>query len=780
MTGKPAATRAGLTAATIFTVLLLLTACSGRDSQTAHTADTPRAASGDPQTAAGTRAGTTPSGTTAIPAGDGRQWYEQPMRILQTVLREVDAKNYDAASVVAHMKETHSNVLVVNAGGIIDFFDNPLPAAMPNRFLEEGDDVLRDIVRACHDAGFRVIARVDFRGVFEEIYNENPGWFARDVNGNPITLTYTRWPLYIPCYESYYRNEHALEFISYLFDNYNIDGIWHNSVQVYDMCYCDRCESLYDEAFGAPLPVAGRSSDSEMDRYYDWKSTRASAHMERLKSRVREYGSDKAYVAEVFGMYDVGGPIRSGIDLYTARDHFDFLVSVNFLTENRRHIEYKNLGYSASIVRFLKALDPAKQSVILFGQNGTSHRYIMEPDTDSRIFMWQAAASGGTIWNCSFTGQHPGATYDRRNALLLEEVNRFISEKGSAFDNTLPSADLHIYYSRSTRTHFGSDDPAGDTFGASIQGIERMCRDNHIQYGFLPDEGLTAEGLSEVKVLVMPNVASLSDREAGLVKEWVRQGGRLIATFETSLYDEQGDRRPDFAFAELFGVSHTGTVADTQMDCYQWIDDHSLVLPAGMEQTRMLINSGQTVLADVTSPAARVVSSYMPRLINQSPEMAWVPEEEMRTAHPTLVVNSYGEGEVVYFANQPGRTNHLMGHPDFDAQLHGAVQHLLNGETTVTTNAPASVHVWVNESNDDGQKRYVVSMVNLTGGPERPLRSLTPVRDIEVTLRLPEGKRFSAQVLREEGKVTTRQRGNTMTIRAARLDEFISVELTEV
>ena len=708
-----------------------------------------------------------------------KHWHEQPLRILQTVLREIDGKDYDAESVIRHMKETRSNVLVVNAGGIIDFFDNPLPAATPNRFLEEGDDVLRDIVKACHENGFKVIARVDFRGVREEIYNQYPDWFARDVNGDPITLNYTRIPLYIPCYDSHYRNDHALEFLEYLLENYNVDGIWHNSVQVYSMCYCDECTKLYDEAFGTDIPVPGQSSKEEMDRYYAWKGERASNHMQTLRRKVKEYGDDRAYVAEVFGMYDVSGPINTGIDLYSARDHFDFLVSVNFLTENRREIEYKNLGYSASIIRFLKALDPAKQPVILFGQNGTSHRYVMEPDIDSRIFLWEAVASGGGIWNCSFTGQHPGATYDRRNALLMQDVNRFIEEEGNAFKNTVPSADVMIYYSKSTRIHFGSDNPANDRFGSAIQGIERMCRDNHIQYGFLPDESLSAERLKNVKVLIMPNVASLSDREAEIIRDYVRGGGRLLATFETSLYDGDGQPREDFSLGDVFGVSHTGVTMDTQMDCYQWINDHSIILTEKMEDTRMLINSGETLLTGVVSPGVRTICSYMPRIINQSPEMAWDPEEEMVTDHPTVAVNSFGDGKAVYFANQPDRMNHLMGHPDFSDLLHGAVRYLMDGEPMVSTNAPASVHVWVSETDRQDEKRYVVSLVNLTGGPERPLRSLSPVYDIEVTLNLPPDIRWNSRILRNEGNIKIAQKGNRVNIRLDRIDEFVSVAFYE-
>ena len=710
---------------------------------------------------------------------DNRHWYQQPLRILQTVLREPDAIDYDAAAVVEYMKQTHCNVLVVNAGGIIDFFENPLPAANPNRFLQEGDDVLRDIVRACHDAGFKVIARVDFRGVKKEIFDQHPDWFGKDASGNPFVLNYTRIPLYVPCYDSYYRNEHALEFISHLFDKYNIDGIWHNSVQMDGICHCDRCQAQHMADTGKGLPVPGKSTQADIGAYYEWKATRASNHLATIRGKIKEYGEDKAYAAEVFGMYDVSYPIRTGIDLYSVREPFDFLVSVNFLTENRREIEYKNLGYSASIIRFLKALHPEKQAVILFGQNGTSHRYIMEPDVDSRIFLWEAIASGGGLWNCSFTGQHPGATYDRRNAMLTADAFRFISEHGNAFDGHLPVEEVSIYYSKATRTHFGSDDRYADRFGAFIQGVERMCRDNHLQYGFLPDRDLSPEILSKVKVLILPNVACMSDAEVQIISDWVGQGGKLLATFETSIYDEKGNKRDDFALGKLFGCSSTGEVVDTQMDCYQWINDHNLIVTPKMKGTKMLINSGETLLCDVASETSQMVSSYMPRITNQSPEMAWHPESEMTSSHPTLLVNTFGKGKVVYFANQPDRMNHLMGHPDFSDLLYGSVRHLLGDQVMVRTNAPASVHIWLSEKDINGEKGYVVSLVNHTGGTERPLRSLTPVHNIEVTLNLSGNHPWKDNVLRKEGKLKVSQKNGTVTLKIDRLDEFVSVALTE-
>src|SRR5262249_28306701 len=59
-------------------------------------------------------------------------------------------------------------------------------------------------------------------------------------------------------------------------------------------------------------------------------------------------------------------------------------------------------------------------------------------------------------------------------------------------------------------------------------------------------------------VLVLANAAALSDKQAEAVRQFVRAGGGLVATGETSLFDGLGRPRADFALADLLGVSYRG------------------------------------------------------------------------------------------------------------------------------------------------------------------------------------------------------------------------------
>ena len=86
----------------------------------------------------------------------------------------------------------------------------------------------------------------------------------------------------------------------------------------------------------------------------------------------------------------------------------------------------------------------------------------------------------------------------------------------------------------------------------------RMNRlfDLPMQEWWLDEWNLTAKDLARYRVLVLANAAALSAAQVNAVREYVRGGGGLVATAETSLCDELGRPRGDFALAEVLGASY--------------------------------------------------------------------------------------------------------------------------------------------------------------------------------------------------------------------------------
>ncbi|HUX96198.1 MAG TPA: alpha-amylase family protein [Bacteroidales bacterium] len=687
-------------------------------------------------------------------------WYQKPMRILQTVMRQPDAASYNVDSLVNYMKKVHANTLVVNGGGVMDFFQNRLPMANINPYIGKRD-LLAEIVEGCHKEGIKVITRVDFRGVEKERYEQHPDWFARDEYGNPIILNYTTPEVYAPCYNSYYRNEHAVEFIEQLMSVYHVDGIWHNAVNFHNKCYCDRCTKEYLEKTGKPIPVKD-SSKGDWDEYYKWNEGVAEKQLALMRSTIKKYGNDKSYAAEVFDMYKIEQQKETGISFYSVAEYFDFLVIVAFMADNTAEIEYKDIYYPSAIVKFLKSLKPDKAPVILFGGNGTDHRYIYASPIDTRLWMWESAASGGGFWNCYFNGYYPANAPDARNAYVTTDAYKYLDDNSEFIQHIQPVTDIGILYSKPSGELLGDE-----SFAGSLRGLQRLMAENHYQYGFISEKDLSPEKLKQFKVLILPDAAAMSDKHVRLIEEWVIQGGRLLSSFQTSLFDENGVARKDFGLNKTFGISYLNQVVNTQMDCYQKIITRN-ELVKGMELTTLLHNGGRTLMTKALN-GTEIITGYLPKINNQPPENAFPASWE--SGNPIMVRKKSGKGESIYFANEIEKLNYTIGHPDYDRLLTNSINYLLGSHRILVTNAPSSVHIYLNKS-ETATDTYQLSLVNTSGSSQRPYRDLIPVN--KITIELPFMIRSAHALCNSSGK-EARINDNTITIDT--LEEFYSLKL---
>lgn len=268
-----------------------------------------------------------------------KYWYQKQLRMVQTVLREPDIVDYDAKAVVQYLKDSDANNIIVNAGGIVDFFHSGLEGANLNPFMTK-EDILKDLVREAHAAGITVICRIDFRGAEKDFYRSHPDWFARDEKGGPKMMSAiikSEVDIYQPCYNSRYMNEHAMEFLDSLFTQYDIDGIWENAVgAVNGVCYCERCQKKYREDNGRNLPSAAEMKDPLVyEQYRQWKYKCAEEHIQRLRNTVKKYGEDKAYAAEVWGFLKRASREQvQVVDLQMGQKNFDFFVTPAMVSQD--------------------------------------------------------------------------------------------------------------------------------------------------------------------------------------------------------------------------------------------------------------------------------------------------------------------------------------------------------------------------------------------------------------------------------------------------------------
>jgi len=107
-------------------------------------------------------------------------------------------------------------------------------------------------------------------------------------------------------------------------------------------------------------------------------------------------------------------------------------------------------------------------------------------------------------------------------------------------------ADVAVLYSYATMGF--NNDRAAVSFMLVTQALIQA----RIPFDIIYDEHLN--DLSKYRALVLADQECLDDGQMNLIRQYVRQGGGLVATEQTSLYTPWRQRRPDFGLKDLFQV----------------------------------------------------------------------------------------------------------------------------------------------------------------------------------------------------------------------------------
>jgi hypothetical protein len=133
---------------------------------------------------------------------------------------------------------------------------------------------------------------------------------------------------------------------------------------------------------------------------------------------------------------------------------------------------------------------------------------------------------------------------------LGEDQKRYIKFFHNNFEyyhNIQNVADIAILHSYATMA-YNNDRPYQSTFL-----FEQALIQEKIPFDIIFDDNL--KDLSKYKVLVLADQECLSDEKLNMIRNFVNQGGGLVATEHTSLYNEWRQRKREFGLNDLFKVT---------------------------------------------------------------------------------------------------------------------------------------------------------------------------------------------------------------------------------
>jgi hypothetical protein len=212
---------------------------------------------------------------------------------------------------------------------------------------------------------------------------------------------------------------------------------------------------------------------------------------------------------------------------------------------------------------------------------------------------------------------------------------------------------IGIVASEQTRTLYAQG--ALPVYFSHTLGAFRALFEKHWPVRIVTEYDLEDADLKGVRVLVLPNVACLSARAAEVIRRFVRQGGGLVASFETSLYDENFARREDFGLADVLGAHYVKT-HPVQLRS----DNLSLTIDANHEivnDPRIHAKQATAWLGGAGPPPEKGTLALIASAVEAVPgpgsqvlmTYSLNPPEASNARHPAVITSEFGKGRVVYF-----------------------------------------------------------------------------------------------------------------------------------
>jgi hypothetical protein len=664
-----------------------------------------------------------------------QSWFDRPMRWAQLTLVENDPGRFDPQFWLDYFKRTHSDAACLSAGGCVAYYPTKIPFHHRSAWMG-GSDPFGELLAGCRNLNMIVIARTDPHSALQDVYDAHPDWIAVDAEGRKRRhwATPGRW---VTCALGPYNFEFMTEVHREIMSLYKVDGIFSNRWSGSGMCYCEHCQDNFKAASGMELPRTNNSQDPRRRNYILWQQRRLFELWQLWDSEIRKINPHARFIP------NTGGGSLSGLDMKTIGEMSDILFADR---QARRGLAAPwSSGKNGKEFRATLGRRPVGGIFSVGVEEPYRWKDSVQSDAEIRIWVADGVANGMRPWFTKFSG----TLRDRRWLKVVEDIYKWHSRSERYLRNEAPLARVAMVYSQQTAAFYGGE-RAQQKVEDPILGMYHALIEARIPFEMVHDRLLDPGHIDQFKLLILPNVAALSDRQCEQLRQFVRRGGGIFATYETSLYDEWGIRRLDFGLSDLFGVSFAGRLEGPMQNSYLRVEKDPLSakhhpILAGLEQAERIINGvwRVEVISSAKLQQSEDAAAVHPPL-TLVPSYPDLPMEEVyprieKTDIPAVFLREIGKSRIVYFPWDIDRTFWEVMSMDHGKLLGNAVEWAANEDRPVTVTGPGVLDVTIWRQKDS----MTVHLVNLTNPMmmKGPFRELIPVGAQQVRVRLPEGKK---------------------------------------
>jgi hypothetical protein len=665
-----------------------------------------------------------------------QNWFYKPLRWAQITLTDDDPGTFDPDLWLAYFKDIKAQGAVLSTGGYIAYHPSKIPDQYVSPRINAGNDVFGYLVENCRKMDMSVLVRTDPHAVHHEQKEAHPEWIFTTADGNPRP----HWSMpgvWVTCALGPYNYSFMNEVNKEIVGTYGVDGVFANRWAGSGLCYCENCRKMFMEKTGQELPKALILPDPSYKAYIKFQQKRLFEICTHWDEEIKKINPSARFIP------NSGGGALSGLDMRWLGDYSDLLFADKQARPQDMPI-WTN-GKNGKEFRSVMGKKPIGGIFSMGVEAPYRWKDSVQDSEEIRLWVADGVAQGLTVW---FTKFH-GKIYDRRWMHTVKELYNRYAEWEPYLRNTENLAQMGLVYSQATAKYYGGE-AARKKVEEPILGIYQALMEARIPFEMVHESYLEDSArLSAFKTLILPNAACLSELQCRGLKNFVKAGGGLVATYETSLYDEEGNRRDNFGLSELFGVDCAGIPEGPMKNSYLRLNTgtkHPVL--TGFGDTDRIINGVYRLPVQENSSFPDKPLTFIPPYPDLPMEEVF-PREDLRNC-AELYLREYGSGRAAYFPWDIDRLFWELLTEDHLRLFINTVDWVSRGERLITLSGPGifDVAVWKQE------KSMTVHLVNMTNPMfmRGAVRELIPSYPQELSLQLPGDIKPAGVFLLSQGK----------------------------
>jgi hypothetical protein len=504
--------------------------------------------------------------------------------------------------------------------------------------VSKADDYLRRFVALVHGAGAKAvlyIGPVQVPMFSPEFVKAHPDWLRINPDGKPdqkpnfanIRSGYADW---------------LLGQLRYVVRTYHVDGFWLDGYAPDHLHTFDaETRAAFRTASGGKDIPAGRfnvTSDPVARQYLAWHEGYFLDLADRMRAAIRAENPEAVLFVNHSGCRTSYAP-----EAYMGEYPLCYSRAVDVSSVELYWDVPGDALYQQFVYAFMEAITRRRASSVWIQPQEHGIAGVSSP------VEIQLRGLEGLPWGVipEFVESAGREDYLRRHGENIKAREPWLADSE-------PVPYIGIVASEQTRTLYGRG--ALPMYLSHVLGAFRALLETHVPIRLLTEADLEDGELQGVRVLVLPNTACLSDRGAEVIRRFVRAGGGLVASGETSLFDGVTySRRNDFALADVLHARYVSLHPVTQqtealtlsLEAEHAILDDPVILskqntawrnPEGAPPRRGPLSLIASAVEVVPASDAQVLATYT----SEDPRLSG-------RRLPAVMVAGFGQGRAVYF-----------------------------------------------------------------------------------------------------------------------------------